>query len=56
MNVACPLCCGPMALETVRLDPHEPPEQMLVCDCGHREPAAADIEARDEARPKLPGF
>ena len=42
--------------ELLRPDPHEPPVYMLICPCGHSEPAPADIEADQEDRPRMPGF
>lgn len=56
MEVTCPKCGGPMTLKLLRPDPHERPEEWLVCECGYREEAAADIAAHDEDRPRMPGF
>ena len=52
----CPKCGGEMSVELLRPDPHEPPVYMLICPCGHSEPAPADIEADQEDRPRMPGF
>ena len=52
----CPECGGEMSAELLRPDPHEPPVYMLICPCGHSEPAPADIEADLENRPRMPGF
>jgi len=53
---SCPECDGAMTAELLRPDPHEPPVYMLICPCGHSEPAPADIEADQEDRPRMPGF
>jgi len=45
-----------MTAELLRPDPHQPPEFLLICPCGHTEPASADIEADVEDRPRMPGF
>ena len=52
----CPECDGSMTAALLRPDPHEPPVYMLICPCGHSEPAPADIEADQEDRPRMPGF
>ena len=56
MTRTCPECDGTMTVELIRPDPHEPPVYMLICPCGHSEPAPADIEADQEDRPRMPGF
>ena len=38
----CLECGKPMALKTVRPDPHEPPERLLVCAQGHTETPPVD--------------
>jgi len=52
----CPECDGSMTAALLRRDPHDPPVDMLICPCGHSEPAPADIEADQEGRPRMPGF
>ena len=52
----CLECGKPMALKTVRPDPHEPPERLLVCALGHTETPPVDVEAISEDRPRLPGM
>ena len=52
----CPECDGAMTAALLRRDPHEPPVYMLICPCGHSEPAPADIEADQKNRPRMPGF
>ena len=56
MTRTCPDCDGAMTAELLRPDPHEPPVYMLICPCGHSEPAPADIEADLEDRPRMPGL
>ena len=57
IEATCFECGEKMTLQWHRADPHEPPDQSLVCDgCGHREPTSADILAHDEGRPRMPGF
>ena len=52
----CLECGGSMTAELLRPDPHQPPEFLLICPCGHSEPASPDIEADLEDRPRMPGF
>ena len=56
MTRSCPECDGALTAALLRRDPHEPPIYMLICPCGHSEPAPADIEADQENRPRMPGF
>ncbi len=55
IQVSCPKCPGKMELRLLRPDPHEPAEKWLVCECGYREEAAADIRAHDAEHPRMPG-
>ena len=53
--VKCPYCREPM--DKAEPGDHGLPETHLVCpDCGHSMPIPADVEARAESRPTLPGF
>ena len=57
MKITCYDCGGEMDLKVLRLDPHEPPLRVLVCQqCEKQEAAPAGIESHAEERPKLPGF
>ena len=57
IEATCFECGEKMTLQWLRANPHEPPEQYLVCDgCGHREAVPADILSHNEERPRMPGL